>query len=168
MPAEVGQNVWQTVRQDYYGHPRHVGRIIVAEPMAFVCRVHDGKGYFYIKTRKNNALEHELDCLLQKVPNGPVRVYCRIGHEVNSSGAWTERDYTFVSQGTFEEGRTFSIAVFDRADPAIELLGIACWKLKNLRNGIWRLKPAWLSDIPERERGMYLKTRRGYIGLSPP
>jgi hypothetical protein len=157
------QNSWQLSRQDYYGQARFVGKVSVIEPMAFLCKVYDAQGYYYIKTPKNTELEYEVDCLLHDLPNSRVQVLFRLRNEINCSIVWPANCYSFIENGVFDEGVPFSIATFDTGGPAIELLGISCEKLKNLRKRIWRLKPEFRATVQEKNSEILERTRNGYV-----
>jgi len=159
----MASNSWEITVGDCHGQSRYIGNLSTDEPMAFLCKVYDSSGYYYCKTPKNDELEHEFDCLLHTLPKSRLQAIFSLRHAVSFGAVWAEGTFVFTENGTFEEGVPFTIARFRTGEPAIELLGLSCSKLKNLRNKIWRVKDSFLESVNEPNKEILLRTRNGYV-----
>ena len=157
------ENSWHLAAEDYHGQQRYRGRLVVAEPMGFLLKLHDDEGYGYSKVPASPTPEHDVDCLLQSLPLGKTRVILRLDHTVNTLGRWNPRSVIITPQGTFLENSPFALAHFADGSPAITILAIAATKLRHLRNRIWRVKTAYLASIPESNKIILWRTRHGYV-----
>ena len=159
----MNENYWSIIKGDYYGQMHYRGRIVVAEPMAFLIKVYDQNGFGYTKVRRSDVLEREVDCSFNHILTGGVQVILRIDDAVNSSMVWRDKAFEVHESGSFTEGHPFALAHFEDGHPAIHILPISCTKLRNLRNGIWRAKEQYIDLIPEPNKEILWKSRHGYV-----
>ena len=162
----MNENQWNIKKEDYHGQLQYKSNILVLEPMVFLIKVYDQNGFNYTKVPKSDALVHEVDCLFHTVLTDGIQVIFRIDHSVNSKTTWQNKTFEVYEHGSFMEGDLFTIAHFDNNQPAIDILGISAIKVRDLRNGIWRVKEQYIDAIPESNKGILLKTRHGYVGTT--
>ncbi|MFC1841401.1 hypothetical protein ACFL1N_17690 [Thermodesulfobacteriota bacterium] len=159
----MNENHWNIKKEDYFGQLKYRGDICVLEPMAFLIKVYDQNGFNYTKVSMSDVLVHEVDCLFHPVLPDGIQVIFRIDHSANSKTTWHNKTFEVHEHGSFTEGHLFTLAHFDDSQPAIDILGISTTKLRNLRNGIWRVKKEYIESIPEPNKEILLKSRHGYV-----
>lgn len=159
----MNENHWDIKREDYYGQLRYRGNISVMEPMGFLIRVYDQDGFNYTKVPKSDLPVHEFDCLFQPVRSDGIQVILRIDHSVNLKTVWHNRELEVHEHGDFMEGHPFTFAHFDDGNPAIDITAVSAIKLRNLRNGIWRVKEQYIESFHEPNKEILLKSRHGYV-----
>ena len=158
------KNHWSLKKEDYHGQLRYRGIIKTIEPMAFLVKIYDKNGFGYYKFPKNEILEHEVDCLFHKLRvESDIQVMLRIHHDVFTSMVWQDKKFSMEIKGSFSEGQQFALAKFSDRQSAIEILGISCIKLKNLRNKIWKVNEQFLDQVRESNKVILQKTRMGYM-----
>ena len=147
---------------------RFTGIVSSSAPFVILSLLRCGDAFHYTKHNKSDALEVPLNLYQGKFPHqNRYQQTLMIGHSVNtgtvSEGRLVIHDELPV---TLHTGQMFTFATDSQNQPFIYLLAIARADIKSKRCGIWAMKPRLLEGVDESWRGVFTRTRHGWMRIA--